>query len=167
MANTGTISQVIGSTFDIQFREDQLPDIYNAVTVEAKTPVGDLRLTGEVQQHLGGGRVRAVALGSTDGLKRGMKALDTGSAVTVPVGEKVLGRVFNLLQRQPRDIDQLRRTFDLHLHQIDQIGAAGDELGARIADDLAQGVGDVGCARILKLDHDCPIACWMAATMLV
>ena len=97
MANTGTISQVIGSTFDIQFREDQLPDIYNAVTVEEKTPVGDLRLTGEVQQHLGGGRVRAVALGSTDGLKRGMKALDTGSAVTVPVGEKVLGRVFNLL----------------------------------------------------------------------
>src|SRR5204863_7905130 len=71
--------------------------IYNAVRVEAETPVGRLRLTGEVQQHLGGGRVRAVALGSTDGLKRGMKALDTGSPVTVPVGEKVLGRVFNLL----------------------------------------------------------------------
>ena len=77
------------------------------------------------------------------------------------------GRVFDLLKRQPRDIDQLRRTFDLHLHQVDQIGAAGDELRARIAGDLAHRVGDVGGARILKFDHDRPIACWMAATMLV
>ncbi len=97
MATNGTVTQVIGSTFDIQFPEDQLPEIYNAVKVQAKTAVGDLNLTGEVQQHLGGGRVRAVALGSTDGLKRGMKCNDTGSPVTVPVGEKVLGRVFNLL----------------------------------------------------------------------
>jgi F-type H+-transporting ATPase subunit beta len=97
MANTGTISQVIGSTFDVQFREDQLPDIYNAVTVQEQTAVGALNLTGEVQQHLGGGRVRAVALGSTDGLKRGMKCTDLGGPVSVPVGEKVLGRVFNLL----------------------------------------------------------------------
>ncbi len=97
MATTGTVTQVIGSTFDIQFPEDQLPDIYNAVKVNENTTVGALRLTGEVQQHLGGGRVRAVALGSTDGLKRGMKCLDTGAAVAVPVGEQVLGRVFNLL----------------------------------------------------------------------
>jgi F-type H+-transporting ATPase subunit beta len=97
MATTGTITQVIGSTFDAQFPEDQLPEIYNAVKVQADTAVGHLNLTGEVQQHLGGGRVRAVALGSTDGLKRGMKCQDTGGAVTVPVGEKVLGRVFNLL----------------------------------------------------------------------
>jgi F-type H+-transporting ATPase subunit beta len=97
MATTGTITQVIGSTFDVQFPEDQLPDIYNAVKINENTPVGALKLTGEVQQHLGGGRVRAVALGSTDGLKRGMKCLDTGAAVAVPVGEPVLGRVFNLL----------------------------------------------------------------------
>ena len=97
MATTGTITQVIGSTFDVQFPEDQLPDIYNAVKVAERTPVGDLKLTGEVQQHLGGGRVRAVALGSTDGLKRGMKCQDTGAPVAVPVGEQVLGRVFNLL----------------------------------------------------------------------
>ncbi|MBC7834692.1 MAG: F0F1 ATP synthase subunit beta [Phycisphaerales bacterium] len=97
MATTGTITQVIGSTFDAQFPEDQLPSIYNAVRVDEQTPVGHLRLTGEVQQHLGGGRVRAVALGSTDGLRRGMKALDVGSPVRVPVGEGVLGRVFNLL----------------------------------------------------------------------
>jgi F-type H+-transporting ATPase subunit beta len=97
MATTGTITQVIGSTFDAQFPEDQLPDIYNAVEIKAQTKVGDLNLVGEVQQHLGGGRVRAVALGSTDGLRRGMSCVDTGGPVTVPVGEGVLGRVFNLL----------------------------------------------------------------------
>jgi F-type H+-transporting ATPase subunit beta len=94
---TGTISQVIGSTFDAQFPEGDLPDIYNAITVTEDTSVGSIKLTGEVQQHLGGGRVRAVALGSTDGLRRGMKCVDAGGPVTVPVGEKVLGRVFNLL----------------------------------------------------------------------
>ncbi len=102
MATTGTITQVIGSTFDAQFPEDQLPDIYNAVEIKAQTKVGDLNLVGEVQQHLGGGRVRLVALGSTDGLRRGMACSDTGSPVSVPVGEGVLGRVFNLLG-QPID----------------------------------------------------------------
>ena len=97
MATTGTITQVIGSTFDAQFPEDQLPEIYNAVTVNEQTPVGTLTLTGEVQQHLGGGRVRAVALGSTDGLRRGMSCTDIGSPVRVPVGEKVLG-----LPREPK-----------------------------------------------------------------
>jgi F-type H+/Na+-transporting ATPase subunit beta len=97
MATTGTITQVIGSTFDAQFPEDQLPEIYNAVEIKAQTKVGDLNLVGEVQQHLGGGRVRLVALGSTDGLRRGMACTDTGSPVSVPVGEGVLGRVFNLL----------------------------------------------------------------------
>ncbi len=93
----GTITQVIGSTFDAQFPEDQLPWIYNAITVEWETDGKKTLLTGEVQQHLGGGRVRAVALGSTDGLRRGIEVLDTGGPVTVPVGEPVLGRVFNLL----------------------------------------------------------------------
>jgi F-type H+-transporting ATPase subunit beta len=97
MANVGTINQVIGSTFDAQFSEESLPAIYNALSIEQETPFGHLKLTGEVQQHLGGGRVRAVALGSTDGLQRGMPCTDTGSPVTVPVGEQVLGRVFNLL----------------------------------------------------------------------
>ena len=72
MATTGTISQVIGSTFDAEFPEDQLPSIYNAVTVNAETRGVTVNLTGEVQQHLGGGRVRAIALGTTDGLARGM-----------------------------------------------------------------------------------------------
>jgi F-type H+-transporting ATPase subunit beta len=97
MASNGIITQVIGSTFDAQFSEDSLPRIYNALRVEADTPAGRLNLTGEVQQHLGGGRVRCVALGSTDGLRRGLTCLDTGAPVSVPVGEGVLGRVFNLL----------------------------------------------------------------------
>jgi len=93
----GTISQVIGSTFDAQFPEDNLPEIYNAVDVSWNQDGNAMNLVGEVQQHLGGGRVRAVALGSTDGLKRGMEISDTGAPVDVPVGEEVLGRVFNLL----------------------------------------------------------------------
>jgi F-type H+-transporting ATPase subunit beta len=98
MPKTGTVSQVIGSTFDAEFPEDSLPAIYNAVTVE----LGESTLTGEVQQHLGGGKVRAVALGSTDGLKRGIAVSDTGAPLSVPVGKETLGRVFNLLG-QPID----------------------------------------------------------------
>jgi F-type H+-transporting ATPase subunit beta len=97
MPATGTVTQVIGSTFDVQFPEDTLPEIYNAVEIKGSSRGGTIELVGEVQQHLGGGRVRAVALGSTDGLVRGMNCLDTGGPVTVPVGERVLGRVFNLL----------------------------------------------------------------------
>src|SRR5579872_2572042 len=94
---TGKITQVIGSTFDAEFPEQHLPEIYNAVRIESDARGIKLRLTGEVQQHLGGSRVRCVALGSTDGLVRGMDVLDTGSPVTVPVGKATLGRVFNLL----------------------------------------------------------------------
>jgi F-type H+-transporting ATPase subunit beta len=93
----GTITQVIGSTFDAQFPENALPEIYNAITVTGTNNGLDIDLTGEVQQHLGGGQVRAVALGSTDGLVRGMECVNTGGPVRVPVGEGVLGRVFNLL----------------------------------------------------------------------
>jgi len=99
MPAQGVISQVIGSTFDAEFPEDQLPAIYNAITIDHALAEGgvELHLTGEVQQHLGGGKVRAIALGSTDGLARGMPVMDTGAAVSVPVGEETLGRVFNML----------------------------------------------------------------------
>src|SRR5438045_759663 len=93
----GHIVQVIGSTFDAEFEQDHLPEIYNALKIEGDAKGTHIRLTGEVQQHLGGNRVRAVALGSTDGLVRGMKVVDTGSPVQVPVGPETLGRVFNLL----------------------------------------------------------------------
>src|SRR6187551_87790 len=93
----GRIAQVIGSTFDAEFDEGHLPEIYNALTINAHEKGVTIDLTGEVQQHLGGNRVRCVALGSTDGLIRGMAAVDTGKPVQVPVGKETLGRVFNLL----------------------------------------------------------------------
>ncbi len=95
--NIGHITQIIGSTFDVEFDEDALPAIYNAVKVVSENKGVKIDLTGEVQQQLGGGRVRCVALGATDGLIRGQECLDTGSPVTVPVGEATLGRVFNVL----------------------------------------------------------------------
>jgi F-type H+/Na+-transporting ATPase subunit beta len=94
---TGRIAQVIGSTFDADFDEANLPDIYNALKIESEQKGIKINLTGEVQQQLGGGRVRCVALGSTDGLVRGMPVIDTGGPVSVPVGKETLGRVFNLL----------------------------------------------------------------------
>ena len=93
----GRITQVIGSTFDVEFPEDRLPAIYNAVKVACENKTIRINLTGEVQQHLGGGRVRCVALASTDGLVRGMQCLDTGAPIRVPVGKATLGRVFNLI----------------------------------------------------------------------
>src|SRR3954466_1830444 len=93
----GKITQVIGSTFDAEFDEDHLPAIYNAVKIESDKKGVKINLTGEVQQHLGGGRVRCVALGSTDGLIRGSDVRDPGAPVSVPVGDATLGRVFNLL----------------------------------------------------------------------
>ena len=95
--NIGLITQVIGSTFDVEFPEDKLPAIYNAIKINSNERGVEIHLTGEVQQHLGGGRVRCVALGTTDGLQRGMKCVDTGAPVSVPVGKETLGRVFNLL----------------------------------------------------------------------
>jgi F-type H+-transporting ATPase subunit beta len=97
----GKVIQVIGSTLDAQFPEDSLPEIYNALQVELETTIlGEVKretLWCEVAQHLGGGRVRAVALGSTDGLKRGAEIKDTGAPISVPVGEETLGRVFNVV----------------------------------------------------------------------
>ena len=94
---TGRVTQIIGSTFDAEFPEDRLPAIYNACTVRATNHGIDVDVTGEVQQHLGGDRVRCVALGGTDGMIRGMDVVDTGGPVTVPVGNETLSRVFNLL----------------------------------------------------------------------
>ncbi|MFO0791725.1 MAG: F0F1 ATP synthase subunit beta [Pirellulales bacterium] len=109
--NIGHITQVIGSTFDVEFAEDRLPAIYNAVKIVSEHKGVKINLTGEVQQHLGGGRVRCVALGSTDGLVRGQDCLDTGEPVKVPVGTATLGRVFNITGdpvdgRGPVDVEE-------------------------------------------------------------
>ncbi len=96
MAATGKITQVIGSTFDVEFPQDQLPAIYNALRIDSNVKC-EIHLVGEVQQHLGASQVRCVALGVTEGLSRGMDVVDTGSPVMVPVGQGVLGRVLNVL----------------------------------------------------------------------
>lgn len=95
MPGTGTVIQVIGPVVDCRFPTDSLPDIYNAVTIKDESR--NIDLTCEVAQHLGDDIVRTIALASTDGLVRGMSATDTGAPISVPVGEKTLGRVFNLL----------------------------------------------------------------------
>ena len=99
--NYGEVTQVIGSTLDARFPESKLPEINNALTIEVeRTVLGETQtetLWCEVAQLLGGGRIRAIALDSTDGVQRGAQILDTGSPITVPVGEATLGRVFNLV----------------------------------------------------------------------
>jgi len=99
--NYGLVTEVIGSTLVAQFPEEKLPNVYNALTIDLdRTVLGETTkeiLYCEVAQHLGGGKVRAVALDSTDGLQRGTQVLDTGGPITVPVGEETLGRVFNLV----------------------------------------------------------------------
>ena len=91
--NKGKVVQVISAVVDVQFRENSLPAIYNALEVK----VGKETVVLEVQQHLGEGLVRAIAMSSTDGLKRGTEAIDTGDKIAVPVGDEVLGRIFNVL----------------------------------------------------------------------
>ncbi len=95
--NTGTIVQIIGAVVDVDFSEADLPQIYDALEVNYEVMGESRRLVLETQQHLGGGWVRAIAMAGTEGLKRGMKAAGTGGPITVPVGESVLGRVFNVI----------------------------------------------------------------------
>ncbi len=91
--HTGVVAQVIGPVVDIRFEDGILPEIYHALTVE----MGKQKLFLEVQQHVGNNMVRCVAMGSTDGLARGMSVANTGEQILVPVGKETLGRMFNLL----------------------------------------------------------------------
>jgi F-type H+/Na+-transporting ATPase subunit beta len=96
----GKVIQVIGPVVDIEFPPEQLPDIYNAVEIPLETQGAaglETTLVAEVQQHLGNNWVRAVAMGTTDGLKRGVEATDTGAPIRIPVGDVTLGRIFNVL----------------------------------------------------------------------
>ena len=95
--NTGKVVQVIGPVVDIEFSPDQLPSIYNAVKIQEKDGEHEFNLTVEVMQHIGDNTVRTVAMSSTDGLVRGMEAIDTGAPIKIPVGKGTLGRVFNVL----------------------------------------------------------------------
>ncbi len=95
--NTGKIVQVIGPVVDVQFAENSIPEIYQALTIEFNVSGKKELLTLEVQQHLGEGMVRGIAMSSSEGLVRGMTVLDTGAPISVPVGEGVLGRIFNVV----------------------------------------------------------------------
>ena len=96
--NIGRVVTVIGPVLDVEFEPEHLPDIYNALHLKATTDSGlEIDLVAEVQQHIGRGQVRAVAMTSTDGVVRGMEAVDTGDFITVPVGDAALGRILNVL----------------------------------------------------------------------
>jgi F-type H+-transporting ATPase subunit beta len=97
--NVGKVIQIIGPVLDVEFEPERLPEIYNALVVERAAGVDGpaVRLVAEVQQHIGRNQVRAVAMSSTDGVTRGMEAVDTGQAITVPVGKAALGRILNVL----------------------------------------------------------------------
>jgi len=93
--NKGKIVQVVGPVVDVAF-PDKLPGIYNALTVDFKVQEQPVKLTLEVQQHLGDKWVRTVSMSGTEGLKRGYEAIDTGAPISMPVGEGVMGRVFDV-----------------------------------------------------------------------
>ena len=111
--NIGTICQVIGPVVDIQFEQDHLPDLLNAIKIQNDEEI----LTVEVAQHIGDDVVRCIALGATDGLKRGMDAKDTGAAISVPVGNETLGRMFNVLGEPIDGKDALKGEETMPIHR--------------------------------------------------
>lgn len=117
--NEGTIMQVIGPVIDIDFSGGTLPSIFNAVKIHRTSIEGkEEDLIVEVQQHLGEDRVRTVAMDSTDGLVRGMKAIDTGGPISVPVGLQVLGRLINVLGKGIDELGEIKtaKTSPIHKH---------------------------------------------------
>ena len=109
--SSGNIVEIIGAVVDVEFPRDAVPKVYDALRVE------EAGLTLEVQQQLGDGVVRAIAMGSTDGLKRGLPALDTGHPITVPVGEKTLGRIMNVLGEPVDDAGDIGAESSLPIHR--------------------------------------------------
>ena len=93
----GRIVRIVGPVVDVEFAPTEMPAIYNALVVDADTAIGHVHTILEVQSHLGGDMVRCVAMTSTDGMTRGIKVLDTGSPMCMPVGPQTLGRIWNVL----------------------------------------------------------------------
>jgi F-type H+-transporting ATPase subunit beta len=112
-SKTGLISQIIGPVVDIEFPSGDLPKVYNAVTISS----GDSTVVCEVQQLLGNNKVRAVSMTSTDGLKRSMAVVDTGSPITVPVGTATLGRIFNVLGEPVDEMGPCNAESGLPIHR--------------------------------------------------
>jgi F-type H+-transporting ATPase subunit beta len=117
---TGRVVQIIGPVVDVEFEENYLPPIYQALRIisdgfDVPTPID---VIAEVQQHLGEGRVRAVSMVATDGMVRGMKAIDTGGPITMPVGEGTLGRVLNVIGQPVDNLGEVRHKerYPIHRH---------------------------------------------------
>ena len=116
--NLGRITQIIGPVLDVAFSPEKMPNIYNAIVVEGKNEVGEpLRIVAEVQQLLGDNLVRAVSMSATDGLMRGMTVVDTGSALSVPVGKQTLGRIFNVLGEPVDELGPCGAEASLPIHR--------------------------------------------------
>ncbi len=111
----GILRQVIGPTIDVEFPPHELPNLLNAITI--KDPEKKIDLTAEVAMHLGENLVRCIALSSTDGLTRGMKVIDTGAPIAVPVGKSTLGRLFNLLGTPLDHQGDLEETLKWPIHR--------------------------------------------------
>jgi F-type H+-transporting ATPase subunit beta len=113
--NVGRIIRVVGPVIDAEFAADQMPSIYNALTVDGTTEMGEIHLVLEVEQHLEGGVVRAVAMDSTDGVTRGMEVVDTGAPMQMPVGPETLGHIWNVVGK---NIDgaavEVKQTYPIH-----------------------------------------------------
>jgi F-type H+-transporting ATPase subunit beta len=116
--NVGRITQIIGPVLDVTFPAGKMPSIYNALTVRGKNEAGqEISVTCEVQQLLGDHCVRAVAMSATDGLMRGMDVVDTGSALSVPVGQATLGRIFNVLGEPVDNLGPVNAKDQLTIHR--------------------------------------------------
>ena len=112
--NIGKVVQIIGPVVDIQFDEDRLPDLLNAIEIKRKD---EESLIVEVEQGIGADRVRCIAMGSTDGLVRGMEAVDTGKPIQAPVGQAVLGRMFNVLGRPIDGLGEVKNVSYAPIHR--------------------------------------------------
>jgi F-type H+/Na+-transporting ATPase subunit beta len=116
--NVGRITQIIGPVVDVEFTGSSMPKIYNALKIEGKNEAGEpVSVTCEVQQLLGGNQVRAVSMSTTDGLVRGMEVVDTGAAITVPVGPSTLGRIFNVLGEPVDNMGPVNNTDTFPIHR--------------------------------------------------
>jgi F-type H+-transporting ATPase subunit beta len=116
----GTIVQVIGAVTDIEFPRDQMPKVYDALVLESTgdTGLAEKGLTFEVEQQLGDGVVRCIALGSSDGLRRGMKVGNTGAPISVPVGTGTLGRIMDVLGRPIDEVGPIKTETKRSIHQL-------------------------------------------------
>ena len=152
MSANGKVVQVIGPVLDVEFPEGMVPEIMTALTIDTEIEGRRIKLTAEVQQHIGRNQVRAVAMSSTDGLIRGVEAVNTGAPITVPVGEEVLGRIFNVLGEPVDGLGPVAATRTRSIHMpppsFDKLEPKSElfETGIKVIDLLAPYVrgGKVG-----------------------